>query len=142
MKPINIRRVEGKMQEKIGYKEIIKQKEFMKTVIAALINRFGDSIDSIAFTWLVYQITKSAAWSAIIFGVNRIPTIFLQPLAGAAVEGKNKKQIMIVTDIIRGICVGLIATANSIGILNPWMMLASTVIISCAEAFRLPASAA
>jgi MFS family permease len=120
----------------------MKQKEYRKTVIAAVINRFGDSIDSIALIWLVYQITQSAAWSAIIFGVNRIPTIFLQPFAGAAIEGKNKKQIMVITDLIRGICVGFIATAFLFGFLNQWLLLVATIIISCAEAFRGPASTA
>ena len=129
-------------ESKIGYREILKQKEYMKTVIAAVINRFGDSIDSIAFAWLVYQITQSAAWSAVIFGVNRVPTILLQPFAGAAVEGMNKKRIMILTDIIRGICVGVVATAYLAGFLNQWIMLACTIIISSAEAFRNPASSA
>lgn len=129
-------------ENKIGYKDIFKQKEYMKTVIADIINRFGDSIDSIAFIWLVYQVTQSAAWSAIIFGVNRIPTIFLQPFAGAAIEGKNKKHIMVITDIIRGICVGGVATAFLLGFLNQWILLGSTLVISCAEAFRRPASTA
>ena len=127
---------------KIGYRDILKQKEYMKTVIAAVINRFGDSIDGIAFAWMVYQITQSAAWSAIIFGVNRVPTIFLQPFAGAAVEGMNKKRIMIITDVIRGICVGIVATAYLTGVINQWIMLACTIVISCAEAFRNPASSA
>ncbi len=131
-----------KGEEKVGYKQIFRQKEYMKTVIAAVINRFGDSIDSIALTWLVYQLTGSAAWSAIIFGVNRIPTIFLQPFAGAAIEGKNKKRIMILTDIIRGVCVGFIATAFLNGFLNQWLLLMATIIISSAEAFRGPASSA
>jgi MFS family permease len=129
-------------KNKIGYKDIFKQTKYMKTIFAAVINKFGDSIDSIAFVWLVYQVTQSAAWSAIIFGVNRIPTIFLQPFAGAVIEKKNKKYIMIVTDIIRGICVGFVATALIMGFLNQWILLASTVVISCAEAFRMPASTA
>lgn len=42
--------------EKIGYKDIFKQKEYMKMMVAALINRFGDSIDAIASTWIVYEL--------------------------------------------------------------------------------------
>jgi MFS family permease len=129
-------------EEKIGYRQILRQKEYMKTVLAAVINRFGDSIDGIALVWLVYQLTQSAAWSAIIFGVNRIPTIFLQPFAGAAIEGRNKKRIMVITDIIRGLCVGFIATAFLFEFLNQWWLLIATVIISSAEAFRGPASSA
>ena len=88
--------------EKIGYKDIFKQKEYMKMMVAALINRFGDSIDAIASTWIVYELTGSAVWSAVIFGVNKVPSVFVTPLAGAWVEGRNKKAIMIITDLIRG----------------------------------------
>jgi MFS family permease len=126
----------------VGYKVIFKQKEFMKTVIADIVNRFGDSIDTIAFVWLVYQVTQSAAWSAIIFGVNKIPTVLLQPFAGAVIERMKKKRIMVFTDIIRGLCVGFIATAYIAGFLNQWYMLAASLIISSAEAFRGPASSA
>lgn len=128
--------------DKVGYKDILHQKEYMKTVIADIINRLGDSIDTIAFVWLVYQVTGSAAWSALIFGINKIPTVFLQPFAGALVEGAKKKRIMVITDIIRGLCVGFIATAYLMGFLNQWYLLATTLIISSAEAFRGPASSA
>lgn len=130
------------MEKRIGYKDIFSQKEFMKTVIADIINRFGDSVDSIAFTWMVYEVTQNPAWSALIFGVNRLPTIFLQPFAGAAIEGKNKKQIMVAMDIIRGICVGFVAFALMLGFINQWIILLATLSISCAEAFRNPASTA
>ena len=128
--------------DKVGYRDILRQKEYMKLVIADFINRFGDSVDSIAFVWLVYQVTNSAAWSAIIFGVNRIPTVFLQPFAGALIERLKKKRIMVVTDIIRGLCVGFIAIAYAMGFLNRWYILLATLIISSAEAFRGPASSA
>ncbi len=129
-------------ENKIGYRDILRQKEYMKTIIADIINRFGDSIDSVAITWLVYQVTQSAAWSAIIFGVNRIPSVFLQPFAGALIEGRNKKKIMVLTDIIRGLCVGLVATSIIFGFVNEWLLLLTTIIISSAEAFRGPASTA
>ncbi len=80
-----------KQESKVGYRDILRQTEYMKIMIAALINRFGDSIDAIASTWIVYEITGNAAWSAIIYGVNRIPSIIITPLAGAWVEGQKKE---------------------------------------------------
>ena len=68
----------------------------MKMIFAALINRFGDAIDAVASAWIVYELTNNAAWSAIIFGVNRLPSVLITPLAGAWVEGQNKKKIMII----------------------------------------------
>ena len=129
-------------EQKIGYRDIFRQTEYMKIMIAALINRFGDSIDAIASTWIVYEITGNAAWSAIIYGVNRIPSIIITPLAGAWVEGQKKKTIMIVTDLIRAVCVAFVATGYLFGFLQAWMLLVTTLTISTVEAFRGPASAA
>ena len=53
--------------KKIGYKDIFRQREYMKMILAALINRFGDSIDAVAAAWIVYEISGNAAWSAVIF---------------------------------------------------------------------------
>lgn len=129
----------AEIKKTTGYRQVFKQKEFMKLVIANVINRFGDSLDSIAFTWMVYSLTNSPAWSAIIFGINRIPTIFLQPFAGAMVENRNKKMIMVFMDVIRGISVSFIAILYILKLLNPWIILIMTLVISTAEAFREPA---
>ena len=69
-------------EKKIGYRDIFRQKEYMKLLVAGLINVFGDSIDAIAFTWLVYQLTGNAAWSALVFGINSLPTILVTPFVG------------------------------------------------------------
>lgn len=128
--------------EKIGYKDILQQKEYLKIILAGLINRFGDSIDVIAFTWLVYAITGSAAWSAAVAAVNQLPSVFLQPFAGALVEGMEKKRLMVATDIIRGaITVGTAALYLG-NRLSPWVLLGFTLANSTVEAFRLPASLA
>lgn len=128
------------MDKKHSYKDVFSQTEYVKIMFAALINRFGDSIDAIASTWIVYQITGSAAWSALIFGINNLPTVVVTPLAGPWVEGRNKKQIMIVTDIIRAIVVAAVASLFLVDLLRPWMLVISTLIISTVEAFRGPAS--
>ena len=60
-------------QEKVGYRDILRQKEYMKIIVANLINRFGDSIDQIAVTWLVYAATGSAAWTTLIYALNQLP---------------------------------------------------------------------
>ena len=118
------------------------QKEYIKMIVSNMINRFGDAIDCIALTWLIFELTGEASWSAILFGVNRIPTIFLMPFAGAIVERMNKKHLMVWMDWIRGICVGLIASMLVIGCLNQWILLGLTLVISSAEAFRIPTSTA
>lgn len=128
--------------EKTGYQQIFKQKDYCKIIIANMINRFGDSIDAIAFTWLVYAVTGSASWSAIIFALNMLPTIVLQPFTGPAVERRNKKKVMVITDLIRGGLVIALAIVYVKGNINPWILAAFTLLTSSVEAFCLPASTA
>ncbi len=127
---------------KVNYKTILAQKEYMKVIIAAIINRFGDSVDAVAYTWLVYELTGNAGWSALIFGLNKLPSVFITPFAGAWVESHRKKQIMIGTDLIRAVCVASIATTYLLGVLQPWILVVTTLVISTVEAFRGPASTA
>ena len=125
--------------EKIGYKDVFTQKEYLKHIVANSISRFGDSIDAIAFTWLVYAITGSAAWSAIVFAINQLPSVLIQPFVGPVIEGMNKKKIMIITDFIRGgIIIGLVILYLT-EYLNPWVLLLFTFCNSTVEAFSMPA---
>ena len=128
------------VEEKIGYRDILKQKEYMKIIIANVISRFGDSIDSIAFTWLVYAVTGSAAWTAVIFALNQLPSVLVQPFAGVMVEGMRKKRVMVVTDIIRGAIVAALAVLYVNNLVNPLILAVFTLTVSTVEAFCLPAS--
>ena len=66
--------------------QVLKNTNFRKLFLANVINRFGDSVDSIAFTWLTYTMTKSASLSAIVFAANILPTVIVQAGAGCAVD--------------------------------------------------------
>jgi Na+/melibiose symporter-like transporter len=79
----------------------IKNKKFVKLLIANCISRVGDSIDMLAFSWLIYAMTNSVAWSAIIVGINQGTSIIFQPLVGAIVERFPKKKTMIISDYCR-----------------------------------------
>lgn len=129
-------------EQKTGYKDVFTQKEYLKIILANVISRFGDSVDAIAFTWLVYQVTGSAAWSAIIFALNQIPTVLVQPFAGALVEGMHKKRLMVLTDCMRGMIVAALAFLYVTDHINPWVLAVFTLTISTVEAFHLPAGMA
>ncbi len=124
------------------YKPLLGQHEYLKLIAANVINRFGDSIDAIAFSWLMYEITQSASLMALILGLNYLPTILLQPFTGALVEHLSKKKVMIWFDIGRGVVVSLGVVCYLQGWLTPLLLTVMTLLISTMEAFRSPAGAA
>ena len=125
-----------------NYLKILKESEYRKLLFSNLINRFGDSVDSIAFTWVVYQITNSAAWSAIVFALNMLPNVIVQPFAGAIVEKMNKKQVVIATHFLRALLITLFIILFELGYVNPLILSCFTLIITTAESFNLPAGTA
>ena len=130
------------MAKEFKYRDIIKYPEYRKLLFSGLINRFGDAVDAIAFTWLVYEITHSASWSALIFGLNFLPNIFVQPFAGALVEKMDKKKVIVLTHILRGLVISAFVVMYPAGAVSPIIMAAFTLIITSIESFNLPASTA
>lgn len=118
---------------------VLKNSNFRKLLSANMINRFGDSVDSIAFTWITYTMTKSASLSALVFAANMLPMVLVQPFAAPVVDKMKKQGIMVWADILRGICLGGFIFLMGTDLLSPWMFVAFTFVTNFIEAFRVPA---
>ncbi|MGV8146083.1 MAG: MFS transporter [Alkaliphilus sp.] len=133
--------IKGGNPNKIGYKDILKEKEFMKVVMGEIISRFGDSIDFIAYGWMVFQLTGSAALLAVLFAVNGIPSLVFNMVSGVVVTYMQKKKVVYTCDFGRGVVVLLTAVLYITGNIAVWHLFVFTFINSTFEAFRAPASA-
>lgn len=121
--------------KKVGIRELFKQKSFITMVIANLISRFGDSVDSIAYGWMVYAMTGSKLLLGTIFAVNAIPGIIFSPFVGVLVDHFPKKKLIIIGDIGRGVVVSLTALLFLTNNLEPWHLFVFTFINSTFETF-------
>ena len=121
---------------------VFGNRNYRLLMLANAVNRFGDSVDAIVFTWLTYTLTRQAAFSALVFAANRLPSVVLQPLAGVWMERRPKRRAMVVTDILRGLLVGYILLRLLTGLPTPAELLIFTLLISTVEAFRQPAGSA
>lgn len=124
------------------YKKFFLNKDFMKLTAANVINAFGDSVDGVAFTWLTYEISQSAALSAVVAALNILPTALFQPIAGPIAERCRKRRLMIQADVLRGCMVGGVLALFLTGGLKPWMLLLTTFLMNTVEAMRIPCGTA
>jgi MFS family permease len=123
-----------------NWKGILRSNRNVRLVITAnLINRMGDSAETIAYTYLLYKFTGSSVISALGLCVNFLPTLFLQPFAGGLLEGKNPKKIMIAADVLRAIAVAALIVLYSSGMLKYYTFMFIMFIVSSVECFRVPA---
>ena len=117
-----------------------KKTDYRRLLISTAVNRFGDSLDAVAFAWLVYKITQNGAWSAIVFGLNILPNVIVSPFAGAVVERLNKKNVIVFTHILRAMLLTSFLAMFVSGHVNGWVMAAFTIAVSTVESFNMPAS--
>lgn len=125
--------------EQKKYRALLSQKQYLKLLFADLTSRFGDSLDAVAYSWIMYEVTGSESLMALILGLNYIPTVLLQPFSGALVDRINKKALMAVTDLLRSVLVALFVVLYGKGVLSPRIIAVLTLCTSTVEAFRLPA---
>lgn len=111
-------------------------------VAANLVSRFGDSLDMIAFSWIMYEITQSAVLLALITALNFLPNIILGPFTGVLADRFSKKKLMIVCDLLRAVMVCLTAVGYLMNWLTPALLVAITLANSIVETFRQPAGSA
>lgn len=124
------------------YRHLLTQHNYRKSLASSVLNRFGDSLDAVAMSWLAYEVTGSAAFSALNFMVNYFPSVFFQPFCGAFVEKKNHRLVITLCDLGRAAVTLAIALTALCGRINAWFILLATFLISTLEAFRQPASVA
>lgn len=120
------------------YRRLLSNRNYVLLQSANFINRLGDSIDAIALSWLVYQISNSASVAAVNYALNYVPTVLLQPIVGAYVVRKDKKKVMVIADVARGIIVAFLASMVLSGKANSTIVIICTFSMSCFETLRVP----
>jgi len=117
----------------------IINKNYTKLLAATFITRFGDYIDSIAFSWMVYVMTGSRVLMGSIFAISIIPNIIVLPFAGVLADSFNKKVITVLGDLLRSFSVAILALFYFFNILEVWHLFLFVSINSIFESFADPA---
>ncbi|WP_372994551.1 MFS transporter [Lutispora sp.] len=127
--------------EEKGYKALLKYKDFIKIWVGNTVSRFGDAIDSIAFLWMVYEMTGSTLMMGTVMAVNAAPAVLFGMMAGVLVDRMDKKKVMIITDLLRGFSTAMMAFLYMWDMISLWHLYVFTFINSSCEVFSSPARA-
>lgn len=125
--------------KKAGIKELLLHKSYTIFISAHVISRFGDSIDSIAYEWMVYILTGSKLLMGTLLAVNALPNIIFSIFSGVLADRTSKKKLVVSGHFGRGIVVCLTAFLYFTKMLRPWHLFILTFINSTFESFSTPA---
>ncbi|WP_410771807.1 MFS transporter [Fontibacillus sp. BL9] len=121
---------------------LTEHRPFMYLLAARVISRFGDSIDSIAYSWMVYMLTGSKLMMGSLFALNYVPSILFSFFTGALVDRWSKRHVVLLASVGRGLLVVLTAFLYASSLLRPWHLYVLTFLISTLECFSSPAEMA
>lgn len=130
--------VKASVAKKNGFGVLKGYPDFLKVWLGRTISRFGDAIDGIAFMWLMYKLTGSTLLMGSVMAVSAIPSLFGMA-AGVFVDRMNKKKVMVLMDLLRGVSTSGIAVLFITDNLQVWQLFAFAFFNSICEVFSSPA---
>jgi len=104
-----------------------------------LVSAIGDVFYEIALGFWVFATTGSSALMGTLMATSMIPRLIISPFAGVLVDRADRKWIIVLMDVIRGIFITAVAILAFMGLLKIWMVFLAGIILGICAAFFNPA---
>lgn len=98
----------------------------------------GTWIQQVAFSWLVYSMTKSPLLMGIIMFAGTVPSIFISPFAGVLIDRFNKHRLLIIIQTLFMIEAFIIAILTLAGIVKIWHIIVLSLLMGITNSFDIP----
>jgi DHA3 family macrolide efflux protein-like MFS transporter len=107
--------------------------------LAQLISQLGDGMFTVGIVWLMVKLTGSGLALSGTLIAQLLPYAVLGAVAGALADRWDRRLTMVVSEIVRGVIVGLLPLLDALGLLHAWMIPAVAFLLTAAGQFFDPA---
>lgn len=125
-----------------SYTAILRNRNFMLLWGGQSISYLGDESFHVALLWTVVQLTGSPLALSFIFLALQIPWLALQPISGTLADRFNRQWIMLGSDLLRGVSMGVVAILMLSDKLALWHLYLLAFAFGALGAFFRPARSA
>jgi MFS family permease len=102
----------------------------------------GVWMDQVTRGWLIYELTDSALQLGMVRGIQAIPFLFLSPVAGSVADRYPRKLLVVTAQFANGFIFTATAALILSGLIRPWHVYLTALLMACAQVFLQPARAA
>lgn len=100
--------------------------------IARCISAGGSALTWIALPVLAYQLTGSSLWTAVVVAFDAVPYLLLGLAAGRTADLRDRKLVVVASDVLSGVALLSLLAADSLGTLSPWhLVVVAFLVQSC-----------
>jgi len=117
----------------------LRQRPFALLWSGQTISSLGDRFYQVALAWWVLEKTGSALVMGTVLICSDVPMLVLLLLGGALVDRWPRLPLMMLSDLVRGLAVGLMAGLAFANLLQVWHIYVISLIFGTVDAFFQPA---
>lgn len=116
----------------------LKYREYRLLWTGQLFSTAGDWMDQIALNWLVFTLTGSAVWLAILNLTRLAPMLIFGLVAGITADRYDRRKVMLVTNVASMLLAVALAIVVTTGVVEVWMVLLIGAGRGIFNSFNLP----
>jgi MFS family permease len=102
----------------LGYRDVFANRAFRRFWLGFTVSSIGDAMTRVALYWYVLQQTDSARALGLLSLVYMGPVLAGGLVAGALLDRFDRRRVMIVDNVVRGLAVASIPLADALGALT------------------------
>jgi MFS family permease len=117
----------------------LRDRDFALLWTGMTVSLLGDGIYFVAIAWQVYALSNAPTALSVVGVAWTLPNVLLVLVGGVLSDRFDRRSLMIVSDVVRGIAIGAIAFLSISGGLELWHLLVLVAIYGAGEALFAPA---
>jgi DHA3 family tetracycline resistance protein-like MFS transporter len=125
--------------DRAGLLAPLRERDFRLLWSGMCISLIGDGAFLVALAWQVYALSDAPTAMSLVGIAMTVPTIVFLLVGGVASDRFDRRRIMILADVARGLAVGLLAVLSLTGALELWHIALLVVVYGAGAAFFAPA---
>jgi len=126
--------------ERVSFFDVLRDRDFLALWLGQIISQIGDSFTFLALLISVNRLTGSTVAMGVMMISLTLPQLLFSFLAGVIVDRVDRKQVMIISDILRGVLVLAFLTVRTAE--QVYIFYIVGFLLSSVSVFFLPAKTA
>jgi MFS family permease len=118
----------------------LRVRDFALLWAGQTVSSLGDGIFTVALAIVTLEVDRRPSGIAYVFAARALPSVILALVGGVVADRVSRRLVMLASDIVRGVTVGLIAFLIARGELRLWELIVTAAVFGAADSFFGPAS--
>lgn len=115
-----------------------KYPHFRLFFFGALASNSGNWLQNLAVPFVLFELTGRSVWVGLAGFAQFIPAFLLGPVGGALADKRDRRTVLIVTQVLMAIAAMALWATWAVGWRNPWLVLAITALTGIFSGLMIP----